>query len=100
MARPPSELQTILKDLDGVKAAYIQAPTSMEYPCILIEPSTSDVTNADNIKYLLYKGYTIIVVDRASDSAIPGLVEGLPHSRFERFYRVNGLNHFVFKLFF
>ena len=101
MAQPLSDLQVLLKGLAGVADAYVQAPTDMKYPCIMIERGLpSDVSFADNIKYLLKKGYTITVVDRSPDSPIPDLVEALPHCRFDRFFRTNGLNHFVFQLFF
>lgn len=102
MGRSLSDLQELLKDLAGVKDAYIQAPTEgMEYPCIMIERGLpSDVKHADNIKYLLKKAYTLTVIDRAPDSSIPDLVEGLPLSRYDRFFKVNGLNHFVFQLYF
>lgn len=102
MARTLADLQAILVNLDGVEAAYIQAPTSgMLDPCIMIErDSASDVSFADNIKYLFKKGYSVIVIDRNPHSLIPDLVEGLPHSRFERYYRANGLHHFAFQIFF
>lgn len=101
MARPLTELQAMLKALEGVKNAYIQAPTSgMEYPSVMIERSSSIRWGADNILYLLKKAYTITVIDRAPDSAIPDLVEGLPHCRFDRYFRTNGLHHFVFDLYF
>lgn len=102
MARPLSELQTLLKGLEGVKDAYIQPPTEgMQYPCIMIERgNASDVKNADNRIHVLKKAYTVTVVDRAPDSPVPDLVEGLQYARFDRFFRMNGLNHFVFQMFF
>lgn len=102
MARPQAELQTILEGLEGVTKAYFQPPTSgMVTPYIVYEPSApNDVSYADNLKYVLKKGYTVIVVDRAPDSLVPDLVEGLPHSRFDRYYRTTGLHHFAFQLFF
>jgi hypothetical protein len=50
--------------------------------------------------YLLFKRYQVTVLDREPDSLIPDQVEALPHSRFDREYVVDGLNHFVFDLFF
>lgn len=102
MARPLSELQTLLKELDGVEDAYIQPPTEgMKYPCIMIERGLpSSVNRADNRIHILKKAYTITVMDRAPDSPIPDLVEGLQYVRYDRFFRANGLNHFVFQMFF
>lgn len=101
MAQPLGELQALLKGINGVSDAYIQAPTEgMQYPCIMIERNNSDVDHADNQIYYLKKGYTVTVIDRAPDSPIPDLVEGLPYTRFDRFFKTNGLNHFVFQMFF
>jgi len=102
MARPLSELQELMGSLDGVEEAYIQAPTTgLKYPCIMIERGLpSDVNFADNIKYLFCKAYTITIIDRSPDSQIPDLVEGLQHVRYDRFFRTDGLNHFVFQMYF
>jgi hypothetical protein len=101
MAQPLTQLQGLLKAIDGVEDAYIQAPTTLKYPCIMIERGLpSDVSFADNIKYLLKKAYTVTVIDRDPMSLIPDQVEGLPNCRFDRFFRTEGLNHFVFQLFF
>lgn len=101
MARSQTELQAILEGLEGVQAAYFQAPTSLVYPCIVYERGLpSNVRYADNLKYLLLKGYTVTVIDRNPLSLIPDLVEGLKHCEFNRFFRTDGLNHFVFQLYF
>lgn len=100
MARPLSELQAMLAAIPGVQEAYIQPPSTMVDPCIVIDRASSRPTWADNFKYFLQKGYSVIVVTRDPDSPIPDLVEALPDCRFDRFYRVNGLNHFAFVLFF
>lgn len=103
MARPLEELQTVLKALDGVQDAYIQAPkgTTLVYPCIKVDPSAPNrYAYADNKKYVYQRGYSVIVVDRDPLSLIPAQVEELPHVEFDRFYRVEGLNHFVFRMYF
>ena len=101
MARSPDEFQALLKGLEGVTDAYFQAPSSgMVDPYIMIDRSSSDVKWADNIKYLFLKGYDVIVVTRDPKSPIPDLVEALPHSRFVRKYRTNGLHHFAYQIFY
>jgi hypothetical protein len=73
----------------------------MQYPCIKYQAGLDNNSKwADNLKYLLKKGYTITVIDRNPDSLIPDQVEGLPYTRYDRFYVVDGLNHFVFQMFF
>lgn len=102
MARPLGELQAILLALEGVTAVYIQPPTDgLEYPCIMIERDLpSDVSYADNKILYFKKAYTVTVMDRAPDSDIPDLVEGLQYSSFNRGFRSDGVHHFVFQMFF
>lgn len=102
MARTLSELKALMGGLDGVEEAYIQAPTSgLKYPCIMIERGgLSDIKFADNKKYRILRAYDITVIDRAPDSGIPDLVEELPYAEFNRYFRMNNLNHFVFQLYF
>lgn len=95
-------LHEILEGLEGVSEAFFQVPTNtlLNYPAIVYQRDDSSVSFADNITYLLRKRYQVIVVDRNPDSLIPDMVERLPHSRFDRFYVADGLNHFVFNLYF
>lgn len=88
-------------DPDKKLTVYFQAPEDgMDYPCIKYERSQSRPLHADNLLYLLYKRYTVTVIDRNPDSLIPDQVESLPHSRIDRKFVVDGLHHFVFNLFF
>lgn len=100
MARSQSQLHEVLVALTDASNVYFQPPTPMAYPCIIYERSSSKVSFADNVKYVLLKGYTITVIDRNPVSLIPDQVEALPHCRFDRFFKTDGLNHFVFQLFF
>jgi len=72
----------------------------MEFPCIKYERDNSWVSRADNLMYLFLKRYQVTVIDRDPDSAIPDLVEALPHTRFDRYYVAANLNHWVFNLYF
>jgi hypothetical protein len=100
MARPLDQLQTLLENIEGVSAAYLQAPGAMEYPCIKYERDRSRVIDADNLKFVLFKRYQVVVIDRSPDSAIPDRVEALPFCTLDRFYVVNGLNHWSYTLYF
>lgn len=101
MARSQLELQTVLAAIQGIDGrAYFQKETGLVYPCIRYARDDSAPFHADNLLYMFKKRYTVTVIDRDPGSAIPDQVEKLPLTRFDRFYVVNGLNHFVFKLFF
>lgn len=100
MARALQTLQSTLKALPGVADAYIQPPTDMQYPCVLINLDESTATYADDIKYLLKQRLELILIDRKADSPIADLIEGFPYSKKRRSYRTNGLNHTVFTLYY
>ena len=102
MARARNLLHNILKGLTGVEEAYFQpdGTVKMTYPCIVYERKDSLDFHADNILYVFKKRYTVTVIDRDPDSAIPDLVEALPLTKFDRFFTAAGLNHFVFNLYF
>ena len=96
-----TQLQADLEAVPDVNRVYFQAPTNtVEPPYIVYEPTSSFVQDADNLKYFLKKGYTVTVVDRATDSLIPDRIEQFENCRFDRFFRTNGLNHFVFQLYY
>lgn len=107
MARPRLELQALLEALVEMPEpedkvwVYFQPPGALQYPCIKYDRGlASDVSFADDIKYVFKKAYTITVIVRDPDSLIPDLVEGLKHCRFDRKFVVDGLHHFVYQLFF
>lgn len=96
------ELDDILSSIPGVIKAYYSPPASifMEYPCVRYEMSGIPVRRADNIPYLGCKRYTLTVIDEDPDSEIPNYILELPFCSFDKMYVVDGLNHFVFKLYF
>lgn len=100
MARSQSQFQTMLEGLVDGLPVYFQPPTVMEDPCIKYERDNSRVLRADNLLYLFMKRYAVTVIDRDPDSAIPDLVEHLDYSSFDRHFKANGLNHWVFNLYF
>lgn len=58
------------------------------------------VLHADNIKYLNTRGWLVTVIDEDPDSQIAKEVEKLPYCTFDRPYTADGLNHFVYRLYF
>ncbi len=98
MARSRLELQALLAGLTG--HVYFQPPPNMQFPCIKYERDSSLVEHADNKPYQRAKRYSVTVIDRNPDSTLPDLVEELPYCAFERAFQQDGLNHWVFNLFF
>lgn len=96
------ELHKLLASVSGVKQLYFQPPASikMQYPCIVYQLSSMFEKWADNKPYVNAKCYTVTVIDKDPDSEIPNKLINLPFCRFDRFYPVDNLNHWVFILYF
>jgi hypothetical protein len=100
MARPRTELQTLLEEI--TEHVYFQPPSNseMQYPCIIYRRDDSRTLYAENRKYLHTKRYQVTVIDRNPDTELSDKVEELPFCSFDRFFPADNLNHYVFNLFF
>ena len=96
------ELHEELCDLLGSREAYFQPPATvtMHYPAIVYRKHSLDNIAADNIHYLQHRGYELTVIDKDPDSKVDEAVSKLPRCRFNRSYASDGLNHFVYILYY
>lgn len=96
-----ADLHAVLQSIMGANKVYFQPPSEdkMEYPCIRYELDDVLTLHADNKPYRQDKRYQVTIIDRDPDSPYPDQVGALPKSRFDRFYKADGLNHFVYQLF-
>jgi len=96
------ELHDLLKTILGSDNVYFQPPPTiqMSYPCIIYSRDDIRIDQANNSPYKIVPRYSVIVIDRNPDSAIPGKLAKLPLCSYSRFYAANNLNHDSFKLFF
>jgi len=97
------DLQNLLKATLGTIYVYFQPPPSFEmthFPCIVYERSDINTKFANNSPYNLLKEYTITVMDTDPDSLVPDKIASLPRCSFDRGFKVNQLNHSVFKILF
>ncbi len=94
------ELHALLTGLDIT--AYFQPPSAvdMAYPCIVYRLDDIDTKFANNAPYGLQKRYMLTVIDRDPETAIPDQVAALPSVSFDRFYTMDNLNHYVFRIYF
>lgn len=102
MARPRTELDTILRTIRGSSNVYFQPPENliMRYPCIRYERDRTYDIFADNRKYLLYKGYMITSISDDPDDIVLDKLEGLSMCSYVRHYVADNLNHDVFLIYF
>ena len=96
------KLQTLLESIKGISKVYFQPPETvkMSYPCIVYSLDADKCLHANNSLYFLRKRYMLTVIDKNPDSVIPDAVRGLSYCDFERSYKKDNLNHWVFTIFF
>ena len=96
------ELQAIFEDLLGSRNVYFQPPESMKlsYPAIVYSLSNIENDHADNGVYVSNRQYTVTVITKDPDSDLIEKMRWLPLCRFDRHYKSDNLNHYVFSLYF
>ncbi len=96
------ELQALLEELLGSRNVYYQPPESisMNYPAIVY--SLNDIENrfANNGVYDQALSYQLTLIDEDPDTEIKGIISRLPMCTFDRHFRSDNLNHYVFTIYF
>lgn len=102
MAKSRKSLSNMFRKILGNSNCYFTPPSSinMKYPCIKYELERIDSSFADNLPYKTAKKYIVTVIDIDPDSEIPEEMMKIPYCRFDRSYIADGLNHFVFTLYY
>lgn len=87
---------------DGNRRCYFSPPADilMSYPCMVYNYANDLNAFADNQSYQSYKRYSITVIDQNPDSKIPSEVKKLPYCTLDRVFSFDGLNHFVYVLYY
>ena len=82
--------------------AYFQPPETikMKYPAIVYALDDIENAFADDGVYLSHKKYSVTVIDKNPDSLLIDTMAKLPTCRFNRHYKSENLNHYVFLLHF
>lgn len=94
-------LQAKLVEILGSENVYYEPPETLKlnYPCFVYMLDEIERRSADNIGYTIRKRYQITLIDRMPDHpAIDKLME-LPGCSFERSYKSDNLEHYVFTLY-
>lgn len=96
------DLQNLLKEVLGSNHVYYQPPATvkMSYPCIVYHLDTFHTTDANNAMYNHKRRYQITYIDRDPDSEVPLKLENLPYSHMDSTFQTEGLNHFIFTLYY
>lgn len=98
-----TDLQALLENILGSKNVYFQPPSSvsMKYPAIVYSLNGIDKKSADDSSYMQKRSYTVTLIDKNPDSElVDSLVRDLSLCRFDRHYKADNLNHYVYTLYF
>jgi hypothetical protein len=97
-------LGVILKALlpEDNQHIYFQEPSKdgMQYPCIIYHRDRTKTAYANNGPYRHTQRYQVEVISRNPDTDIPDKVAALPLTTVNRFFIANGLNHYVYTIYF
>lgn len=95
------ELQSLLEEILGSRNVYFQPPesTKMSYPAIRYNLIDIHTDKADNMNYKKIKRYIITLMHRDPDNDLVDkfIDKGFA---FDRFYAKDGLNHYVFFIYY
>lgn len=93
------ELHTLLEELLESRNVYFQPPESikMKYPAIVYNLDNIDSVFANDELYMSKKNYIITIIDEDPDSDLIDRMLRLS-ARFNRYFRSDNLNHYVFTL--
>ena len=97
------KLHEKLCEILGSRNVYFQPPASvkMQYPAIVYNLKDIDPKHANNLVDTRFFCYAITVIDRNPDSEIVDEISQLPMCSMDRpSYASDGLNHFVFTLYY
>ena len=95
-------LHTLLEEILGSDKVYFQPPPSvtMAYPAIVYSLAGIENTHANDEVYMQSRSYEITVIDYDPDSEIVNKISLLPKCRFNRHFKSDNLNHYVFTIYY
>ena len=96
------KIQQTFEEILWSKNVYFKPPESikMSYPCIVYNIASGDTKYADNKLYCFKFRYNVTLIDKNPDSLFVNKIMSLPSCKFDRHFAKDGLNHFVFNIYF
>lgn len=97
-----TELQSLLESILGSRNVYFQPPESvkMNYPAIVYELDAIKTSSADSRVYLSNRRYLLTLIDKNPDTELIDELLKLQFCSFDRHFKSENLNHYVFSLYF
>ena len=94
-------LQAEFEEILGSRNVYFQPPSSViiKYPAIVYAIKDVETTFADNRAYLKAPSYEVTLIDKNPDNVFVEAILDIPYCTFDRHFKADNLNHYVFTLF-
>ena len=95
------DLQAKFEAILGSRNVYFQPPVSVKlsYPAIVYAIKDVETTFADNRAYLKAPSYEVTLIDKNPDNVFVEAILDIPYCTFDRHFKADNLNHYVFTLF-
>ena len=95
-------LQEVLESIPGIIKVYFNPPESvkMKYPCIRYSLKNIDIKRADDSAYTKTKCYELVLICEDPNNTFIDFLISLPMCSFDRHYKADNLNHYVFTLYY
>lgn len=82
---------------------YFQPPESIKlvYPCVIYKIDRNNILHADDKPYQKTVKYIVTIIDKNPDSALPSELENrFKYVSLDRVFTKDGLNHFVYSIYY
>lgn len=102
MAKSRLELHEFLCEILNSRNVYYRSPESikMQYPAIKYDLARLNKRHANDSPYIKLRAYELILIDYDPDSEFVEVFSDKPFCTFDRSYIADGLNHWVFTLYY
>lgn len=96
------ELQARFEEILGSRNVYFQPPSSvqMEYPAIVYSLKKINNESANDDVYMQTRAYEVTLIDKNPDNEFVGIISRLPMCSFDRHFKSDNLNNYVFTIYY
>lgn len=93
---------SILEGILGNRNVYFQPPANIQlkYPCIVYSLTEIQEKTASNKKYKRDYSYKVTLIHKDPDNPIVDKLSNLPYSDLKSTFCTQGLNHYVFTIYY
>lgn len=95
-------LQNLFEELLGSNNVYFQPPESIKlsYPAIVYSLNNIENRHANDSVYNMRDRYSVTYVTKNPDDQAIRLIASIPLCGFDRHYKADNLNHYVYTIYF